>query len=141
MNNSHTHPCLITFNELRQVLILNRAASVLPVRPAQRLHNCLRPDDNPAIPYAVTTQRSILNRVDASPCEISRVNLSINTPTKRVDIKTENVHLIRHRRLALTHARTRNQHERELRILLHTRPHLNISRKNLPQNIGNNILS
>nr|DAX34994.1 MAG TPA: hypothetical protein [Caudoviricetes sp.] len=141
MNNPYSHPRFKTFNELRQILILNGAARVLPVRPTQRLHNQLRPNNNLTITHAIPTQRSILHSINTRPTQVSSVNISINTTTKRVNIKTKNVRLIRHRRHALTHARTRHQHKRKLTILLHARQHANVIRQRLPQNVGNNILS
>nr|DAV63562.1 MAG TPA: hypothetical protein [Caudoviricetes sp.] len=141
MNNPYSHPRFIAFNELRQILILNGTTSVLPVRPTQRLHNQLRPDNNLTITHAIPTQRSILHSVNSRPTQVSSVNISINTPTKRVNIKTKNIRLVTRRRLTFAHTRARHQHERKLRILLHARQHANITRQHLPENTGNNILS
>nr|DAK51741.1 MAG TPA: hypothetical protein [Caudoviricetes sp.] len=141
MNNPYSHPRFIAFNELRQILILNGTTSVLPVRPAQRLHNQLRRDNNLTITHAIATQRSILHSVNSRPTQVSSINIRVNTPTKRVNIKTQNIRLVTRRRLAFAHASARHQHERERRVLLHARQHANITRQHLPENTGNNILS
>nr|DAN94582.1 MAG TPA: hypothetical protein [Caudoviricetes sp.] len=141
MNNPYSHPRFIAFNELRQILILNGTGCALPVRPAQRLHNQLRRDNNLTITHAIATQRSILHSVNSRPTQVSSINIRVNTPTKRVNIKTQNIRLATRRRLAFAHASAGHQYERERRVLLHARQHANITRQHLPENTGNNILS